>query len=47
LPELAWWEDDFLDFFFDWLLEPFDFFVVLGAVLPVSGAIVGELLVWA
>jgi len=29
------------------LEEPFDFFVLLGAAPPVSGAIVGELLVWA
>jgi hypothetical protein len=48
LPELAWVADDFFDFFFEWLLEEgFDFFVVLGATPPVSGAIVGELLVWA
>jgi len=47
LAELAWLEDDFLDFFFEWLLELFDFFVLLGAALPVSGAIVGELPVCA
>jgi hypothetical protein len=47
-PELAWLEDDFFDFFFEWLFEElFDFFVLLGAAPPVSGAIVGELLVWA
>jgi hypothetical protein len=47
-PELAWVEDGFFDFFFEWLLdELFDFFVLLGAAPPVSGAIVGELLVWA
>jgi len=47
-PELAWVEDDFFDFFFEWLLEePLDFFVLLGAAPPLSGAIVGELVVWA